>query len=211
MSARAAALLLFGLLQAMSGCPSSPPPVSLGPSGTRFTARDYDSVRDRWTRSGRIIKQLDTSLHADATFLSHDLGAAQAAKLGELFHLAAEERDKLARGFEERARTSHTFFLGAATTEYRWNDFERKESVWRLALVSGDGEQVSPTEIKAEREITATTTELYPYLREFYRAYTVRFPLLLPDGRPLVRSGTRKLSLVMAGALGQAELVWNLR
>jgi hypothetical protein len=206
-----AALLSLTALLIGAGCPPAPPAVSLAPAARRYTARDYDGLRDRWTRSGRIIKQLDTSLHVHATFLSHELGVAQAAKLAALFHLSREEQAKLERGFEERARTSHAFFLGTATADYRWNDFERKDSVWQLRLVGGEGEQVAPIEIKAERDVSATVTELYPYVEDFYRVYTVRFPLLLPDGRPLVRSGTEELTLVLAGALGKAELVWRLR
>ena len=62
-----------------------------------------------------------------------------------------------------------------------------------------------------EREITPIIVDLFPYVGRFHRVYRVRFPKTLPDGRPLRRSETRRLSIRCAGPLGRAELVWQIR
>ena len=67
-----------------------------------------------------------------------------------------------------------------------------------------------PSRIQAERRVTATVVELFPYVTEFFRTYTLRFPLTLPDGRPLLRGGEEQLTLLFTGPLGRAELVWRL-
>ena len=204
------ALLGLPLALSLAGCGERFPPGSLAPPPARHSASDYREVRQRWTRSARIIKTLDTTLHVFATLFSLDFASAYLAKRTEVFRLGDAERDALGRELADAADRFYSFFVSAATDDFQWNDFARKESVWHLLLRNDRGEQVSPLEIHADK-ITPTATELFPYVGPFHRVYRVRFPAKLPDGRPLARGDTQSLSLVFTGPLGQADLKWRLR
>jgi len=186
--------------------------VSLAPPARPHPAGAYDEVRDRWTRSDRIIvvKSLDTTLQVYGTFFSLDFISAVVARRAQLFQLPERDRGALEAGLRAEVSKGHLFLISAAASDWSWNDLERRDSVWRIALLNDRGEQVSALEIKAEK-ITATTLELFPYVNSFHRVYTLRFPLALPDGRPLVREDAREVVLLFAGPLGQARLRWRLR
>jgi hypothetical protein len=206
----ALAFLAAGYAALAPGCALHGPAVSLAPPVERFAATDYDRVRGRWTRGEGVIKGLDTTLQVNATMLAPELIAAQVPFQAHLFKLSAEEREKLRATLEHDWSSSFPFFVAAATSHWRWNDFERKQSVWHIALVNSSGEEVAPSSVVAFSEITPTITSLYPYTGLFARAYVLRFPKQLPDGRPLAPPGTHRLTLRFAGPLGIAELVWKL-
>lgn len=203
-------VVVLPALLLLAGCGESTPPVSLAPPAVKVKASDYDAVRDRWTRSSRIIKKLDTTLRVHATLFSPEVNAAYVARRAEMFKLPPTDRDNLARELERQWTESFVFLVSAATIDSNWNDFDRKRSVWRVSLASDHGDQVAASRIRGET-IDATLKELFPFIERFHRAYTVRFPKLLPDGAPLVDSNTRELRLRFAGPLGQTDLVWRLR
>jgi hypothetical protein len=205
---RSAVLLL---LLALSGCSSRIPRVSLAPPTKSYAATDYTKVRVRWTRDEHLLKDLDTTLQVNATLWSPDFAAAYVARSALLFKLSGSEEKALAHRFEEEWKAGTTFIVASATADYRWNDFEKKESIWHIALVNDAGELVRPQKITVEKEITATLVDFFPYIGSFYRVYRVHFPKSLPDGRPLAAPGTRQLILRFSGVLGTADLVWQLR
>jgi hypothetical protein len=171
----------------------------------------YEKARERWTRDVRITKALDTSLNVWATLFTPEFTSAYIKRRAEMFKLTGAEQAALERQVRDDAGNSYYFFVAAASHEYTWLDFERPNSVWRIALLNGKGEEVAASRIQIERRVTATEVELFPYVTEFYRTYTVRFPLTLPDGRPLLRGGgEEELTLRFAGPLGHAELRWRL-
>jgi hypothetical protein len=199
--------LLLGLV----ACSGGGAVVSLEPPRVDYTHKDYERVRERWTRRALILKALDTTLQVHATFYSADFAAAFVAENAHLFKLPAAERANLARKMEEERNKTHTFFISAETSDYRWNDFDRSESIWRIALLNDRGEQVSTVDIKRPRDITATLMELFPFIGGFSRVYTIRFPSRLPDGRPLLGADANKAILRFSGPLGCGELSWHLR
>jgi hypothetical protein len=170
----------------------------------------YDGVREHWTRSERLLKELDMPLHVHATLFSPQFAAAYLKKRAQIFRLTASEQLAEERQLRDQAGSGYYFFVSATSHERNWIDFERPNSVWRIALLNDKGEQVAPSKIQLER-INATVNELFPYVTEFARVYTIRFPLALPDGRPLVRSGDERLVLLFTGPLGHAELTWRSR
>jgi hypothetical protein len=210
-----AARVLFGV--ALFGpalcCCSGSQVVSFAPPREPLRAEDYERVRDRWTRSGQIVlaKTLDTTLHVDATLYAPEFVGAYVAKNAQLFRLSSQDRAQLERRLDDETARGYVFFVGASTSDSRWNDFERKPSVWHIALVNDQQEQVTPAELKPEREITPTIMELFPYVGDFYRAYTLRFPKQASGGWPLLRSETQRLALRFSGPLGQMDLEWRLR
>jgi hypothetical protein len=196
------------------GCSSGSRVVSFAPPPEAVSAKDYEKVRDRWTRSGKIFqpKTLDTTLRVHATLYGPEFVSAYVAMSTKLFRLPPHEQVLLKRRLDDETARGHIFFIGASTSDVRWNDFERKPSVWQIVLVNDQQDQVTPDEVRPERELTPTITELFPYVDDFYRAYTIRFPKQpAAGGRPLLRGETERLTLRFSGALGQADLEWRLR
>jgi len=205
--------LALAAVMALAGCGGGSPVVSLKPPEKRARADDYDDQLQRWTRNEKIInlERLDTPLRVFATFFAPEFADAHVARLEDLFKISGRERDEKLRGFAKAFKEHFTFVVFAATTDRKWNDLHKKNSVWRLALVNDMQQQVAPSDVKRELTITETTRSLYPHVEPFYQMYTMRFPRVQEDGRPLVSSSTRALTLRFAGPLGKTELVWRLR
>ncbi|MCA9665682.1 MAG: hypothetical protein KC503_08840 [Myxococcales bacterium] len=203
--------LALSAAAAAYGCAAPNPIVSLAPPAKAPVSDSYPDQLRRWTRFGRIIKQLDTPLKVHATLFAPEFASAYVSRYSDLFKLPPAKRAKLAEEQRKSWETSFPLVFAAATHDWTWNDFDRKDSVWRVALVNDGGAQVSPQTIKRVRRQTATTKSFFPYVAEFYEVYEVRFPRALPDGRALVDGDTKSLLLRFAGPLGQTELTWKLR
>lgn len=204
-------LALPALLAALSACSGAPEPVSLGPARQRFTHEDYEKQRERWTRNGKIIRQLDTTLRVHATCFAPEFTAAYVAHQAHVFKLSGEKRAELAKQLQSRWEQVYVFFVAAATMDYDWNDFDSKRSVWNVSLVNDKDEQVAPQKITSESKNNANIVNSFPFVGRFHRVYWFHFPKSLSDGRPLVRGSTKRLSLRFAGPLGHATLSWQLR
>ena len=198
---------------ALAGCGGGTPTVSLKPPAKHLRADDYDGQLSRWTRNEKIINlvRLDTPLRVHATLFSPEFVDAYVARHEDLFKISGRERDAMLRGYAQAFKEYFTLVVFAATTDRKWNDLHKKDSVWRVALVNDMRQQVAPIMVKRHLTITETTRVLFPQVEPFYQMYTLRFPRLQEDGRPLVSAGTRSLTLRFAGPLGKTELVWRLR
>ena len=174
-------------------------------------AKAYPDQLERWTRHARIIRELDTSLRVHATLLAPAFRSAYVARYAELFKLPTAERSQLAQRLREEWRESYAFVVVVSTHDYEWNDFDQKDSIWRVSLFNNDEQEVKPSSVRRERRPTVTDKTLFPHLEEFYQLYRFRFPRLRADGRPLVDSETEQLTLRFAGPLGHADLVWRLK
>ena len=186
--------------------------ISAAAANKKLTHDDYDSYLARWTRSERVIllTELATSLRVHATMMAPEFAVAYAARRAHVFKLPPGEERALRERLLAQWGQHYVFHVAAAARDYKWNDFEREQSVWRVALVAGERE-VEPAKVQAERAVTPTTRDLFPFVGAFHRAYWFRFPRELPDGTSLVGPDTRQLVLRFAGALGQADLTWQLR
>ena len=210
-----ASLFLFVslLLLGASGCTTRSPVVNLSPTSHKYGQKAYQRVFSHWTRNSKIIKleRLDTTIRVHATCLAPDFTAAYVARYEHLFKLPGRERMRIAREMNEAWDKTYSFAVAAATTDFRWNDFDKKRSIWRVALINDMQQQVAPVEVTAEKVITATIREMFPYVGDFYRFYRIRFPRKLSDGTPLIRKDSRYMALRFAGPLGHTELVWRLK
>ncbi len=203
--------ILLWAVVGLVACTGQAERVSLAsPRASRYQAKDYSRLLWRWTRSGRVVKQLDTALKVKATFFAPDYRAAYLARYAQMFKLPQQKRAALAAELAKSWGERYTFVFGAATHDFKWNDFHRKHSIWRVALVNDRGEQVDAQSLERVRR-SPTWDVFYPYLEPFYQLYRVRFPRQLADGRPLFPAGTRKVILRFAGPLGSTDLLWQLK
>jgi hypothetical protein len=204
---------LLALAVLAVGCTPQSHVVKLGPTQVKYGQGAYNRVLINWTRSTKIIKleRLDTTIRVHSTCLAPDFIAAYVARYEHLFKLPRRERNRISAEMNNTWKEAYSFTVAAATTDFRWNDFDKKRSIWRVALINDLQQQVAPLEVKADKVINVTTREMFPYVGDFYRFYRIRFPKKLSDGTPLVRKDTRYIALRFAGPLGKTELVWRLR
>ena len=104
---------------------------------------------------------------------------------------------------EERARLTDAteFFFAVHANDYRFDDFDRPNTMWRMVLVVGD-EELAPISVERLGRSNTEMRSYYSYLESFWVGYRVRFP-----ARPLVPGKAFRLKL--ASALGQAELPYT--
>lgn len=175
-----------------------------------YQAKDYYQVQERWTRAGSLYRELASVYFLFATLKSWDFRQAYMARYARHFALTqAEQAAHLARQREAHA-SAYELFVSLAMNQTKWNDLERHDSLWHLTLLNEKGEEVHPMKVVHVRKSTPEIFEFYPFHTAFAKAYRVRFPKTLPDGRPLLGAG-RKLVLRLAGAPGKADLVWESR
>lgn len=196
------------LLGGLSGCPRKPT-VDLGLPRRAFKASDYAEVLARWTRHRRVIRHFDTNLDVHATYLSRAFVSAHAARYAKDYHLTPGEKRRYVAKRLAEVSAHHEFFLGITTADSAWNDFDRKESIWRISLEDDQGTRVRPL---AVRKITVRETHrtYFPYLSRFHSAYHVIFPVRV-GGKPFITGRTRWFKLIIASPLGAAELGWHVR
>jgi hypothetical protein len=106
-----------------------------------------------------------------------------------------------------RAQTaSPTVFAIFYSPDKQSNDWNDRESIWRIALNLGLGE-VAPQKIERfDRPFNAEQRALYPYLDDYSVGYMIHFPRQQapPDYRPT------EAELIVAGAPGKMAFHWNL-
>ncbi len=199
--------LLAACALALGACKSGPPtlgdpPPKLDDSKAESAYRD---ILGRHTGTGEIYSGFSTQLFAGATYQSWPFREARVRRVAQFKGMGQEE--VAAELAKERAdwEQFHEFELGAWTRDRQFDDFDKKNSVWRIALSTGQVELL-PVEVSRVSKVNQDVRALYPYMGEFWVRYRVRFPKTSADGQPLVPPGTRELTLRLGSTLGQAEL-----
>jgi hypothetical protein len=210
-----AGVFVFGLLPLLLGalcCTGGVfQTVNFASPNRALRAADYPAVFDLWTREARIIKELDTTLRIHATCFAPEMIAAYVAKQGEVFRLPATEKQHITEKLTAQWSKGYPFLVAASTMDRDWNDFENKDSVWRITLLNDRHQEVLPSSITVERKANATLMEFFPYIGPFHRVYHFLFPKTLPQGSPLIRATTKYFVLRITGPLGHAELIWHIQ
>lgn len=187
------------------GC-ATPKPVSLN-SNQEIRAEDYDRVLEAWTRTDEIYNRLYSVMFVHATFHSPEFRRAFLVRHPDVYGLGSEEASRLLLTRPE-GELQHEFFVSASTSTSKWNDLAADNSIWQVTLQGDDRE---PVDAKIERiKTTANMRVIYPYITDYARTYAVHVPLVGPTGEPVVTKDTRRLTLRIASALGEARLVWEL-
>jgi hypothetical protein len=133
------------------------------------------------------------------------------AQAKQISGMRAELPDEAARTREKlhRDTATPTVFAILYTPDKGANDWEAKDSVWRIAINLGLG-QVEPQRIeRIERPFNAELRALYPYLDDYSVAYVIHFPSQeAPAG---LHFSPTELNMIVAGALGKMEFKWDLQ
>jgi hypothetical protein len=201
-------------LAAVSGCPK-PQPVSLTQSPRTYTERDYDAKLDQWTRGSHLVvlQGADARLAVDATFLSADFRSAYVARYAHDATLSPGERQQTLSAAMDRSREDHEFYVALETQSLRWGDLTRALSAWHVRLLDDRGNEVQPVRIEAERRITAADREYFPYTTPWRQVFRIHFPrraVINGVDTEILGPGTRYFILRFGGALGTADLRWDV-
>lgn len=162
----------------------------------------------KWTRKTALYSGLETRAFCRVVYLSYDMIEAQARQISEM---RAELPDEAERTRERlhRETATPTLFAVLFTPDKGANDWDAKDSIWRLAINLGYG-QVEPQRIeRLERPFNAELRALYPYLDDYSIAYVIHFPTQeAPAGLHFTPT---ELTLIAAGAPGKMEFKWDLQ
>jgi hypothetical protein len=209
----------LALCAALAGCGhASTGPAPLGAPWPEHAA-SYDDAYHRWTRSDEDRTELIQTLSVSATLFAPEFRAAYLRERARRLGIPADEEARLAADERRAADETWEVELLVATAKPEWNDLRKwgKEkpdgrvgSMWRLSLVGDGGRSVGPVSVKEDRRHREDVAYYFPELRQFYQAYSVRFPKTASDGQPLLATGgSGKLALIVGGSQGHVELVWT--
>lgn len=182
------------------------PPPQLGDPAPRAeddrAEEAYQDLLARYSQHVEIYSGLvageDTRLFAAATFQSPPFREARIRRWGAFRAEPAAQVEKEIADEKAEADKFDDFFMGVQVVDYRYDDFDRHNSIWRIALV-GDGTEVTPVLIERKGRATLDVRAMYPYMGEFWSGYHIRFPKLT-QGRG------EHLTLRVASALGRMEM-----
>lgn len=165
--------------------------------------REYQELLEYSTRSRAVYDQLDTKVFFQVTWQSPQFAAARVRREAQFKGMPQSEHAQQWLTEENRLADATEFLLAVHANDYRFDDFDKPQSMWRMVLVS-QGEEILPVSVV---RLGRTTTELrayYSHLESFWVAYRVRFP-------HRDWSAGAGPSLKIASPLGQAEFSFSAR
>lgn len=213
MSLRAAkGTLLLGILAAilLSACGARPISLSGGPRA--FTANDYESIYDAWTREidEFAFGRLSSVLHATVTMQSKEFRWAYVVRYAADYSLSTETRTEMLSASLADADANHRFFLTFVGQNFRESDLTSDRSAWRVMLVDGAGRTTAPTAIERIGQPSAAERTYFPSVSPQRHAFRLVFPIVDANGLPVIPEDAREVRMRFAGPGGNVDLVWTL-
>lgn len=161
---------------------------------------EYDAALKRWSGSQKVYEQLETRLIVSSTWKSGAFRDAWTNEYARRYLLSDAERDELKRREHADAESYHEFFFAAYTPEARWNDFSKRESIWKIRLYDDAGNSVEPLVVTKVKNDDPKLKAFYPYFTMWTKGYTVKFPKTGLSG------DSKNLKIQFASAFGAAEI-----
>lgn len=167
----------------------------------------YGAVTRKWTRSTSLSASYQQVLSVDATLLSPEWRAAQAARDAELRGLGPAARQELFDKARQQAETGPwELELLVTTWDRRENDLHRgKRATWKVALLDEQGNEIQPIEIVKDRRPRYMVQADFEHHGDFAEPYLVRFP----RDKQVMGPGVRAVRLRLASVRGAVELSWR--
>jgi hypothetical protein len=207
-SARITALLALTAMSAMllASCAQNAKPVRFSDSWPD-KVNSYESTANSWTRRGLLrasfADQGSQLVELYATFLSTEWRAAYVERQAKLRKLSANSRKSLEANQQKIAAEGYVVELLVTTYHPSHNDLHRDGSIWRLALVDGEGNETLAAKIEKDRRPRELIAAEFKHFGDFAEAYRVTFP-----HSPQLLHG-KVFALRMGSALGSVEVNWK--
>ncbi|MBI5810639.1 MAG: hypothetical protein HZB21_05580 [Deltaproteobacteria bacterium] len=155
---------------------------------------------------------MEARLYISATYKDLSFRGAYVERYSGSYQLDPDYAKVLMERESIEAGQYNEFFFSAYTPEERWNDFDRKDSVWHMYLEDDTGVRLIPISIKRIDTGDPLIREFFPYLDLWGRGYVVKFPKYGASGTgPMPGKETKFMKLVVTGILGRGELEWRLK
>ncbi len=211
MKGRTIIVLLCFTAVMVHGCNVFKPSANVRQSGVSEPESTYQAAFRSWTREGRIYDGLDVKLISAATYLSPKFRKAFAVEYAKIYKLTELEKNKFITDQENAGSGYEDFIFAAYVPEKEWDDFYKKNSIWKIFITRDNIKQIKPIEIRKLDKRDAKTGYFYPYVTPWKSIYRLRFPkLLAEDEKKTPRDETDSLKLVLTSVLGSTEIIWNL-
>jgi hypothetical protein len=202
-------LVAFGLCQ---GCQIASSVKQIEASSDPYQGSNYKAVVMKWTSEASIYRGLALELMSSATFKSPEFREAYANEYARTYKLSREEKEKLIKDQKEASLIYNDFIMAAYVPDKKWNDFNKKDSIWKIHLNAGNGKKIKPLEIRKIKKIDAVLTHFFPYITTWESIYLVRFPVKLPGtNKNIIDDTCSNIKIVITSVLGTTEMVWNLK
>ena len=188
-------LLLCGCAtQRIPHVPGDPPPAV----DDGAAERAYQDTLDRWTRSQSVYDNLDTKLFVRATYQSAPFAEARVRREGVFKAWPEPMLQEKLHAEQQRLEGVTEFFLAVHANDYRFEDFDKANSLWRMVLKVG-GQEIAPVEVKRLGRTNTEMRSTYSYMESFWVGYRVQFP------KQALTPG-QGFELMLASALGKVDL-----
>ena len=192
------------------GCRAFEPIERLKKSYDPYNGGQYKAALMDWSKEARIYRGLDLELIATATFKSSRFRDAYSNEYARTYKLTGAEKTKLLKDQKNAALAYNDFLFAAYVPDKKFNDFNKKNSIWKIYLTVEKGVLINPLEIRKIKKVDAVTTHFFPYITPWKLVYLVRFPATSPAaGKAVVDGGAEKIKLIITSVLGSAEMVWG--
>ena len=205
-----ATIILFWAVGVMAGCALNAATPSAPTAQREESGSTYRAVFDHWTREGRIYDGLDVKLISAATYLSDAFRLAFATEYALRYRMTDLEKEKLIQDQKDAAAAYEDFIFAAYVPEKAWDDFDKKNSIWKIFITTDRGNQIKPIEIRKLDKRDAKTAYFYAYVTPWKSIYRLRFPkLTAADYSGTAGAGFDSFKLVVTSVLGSAEMAWR--
>lgn len=147
-------------------------------------------------KKGSIYDGFQSRAFFKVIYKSNELRKNLVEAIAEMESLTVEEKAALQRKEMEEESKFFDFCVVLSTTDFKTNDLNMKNSIWRVFIEDSDGRRLYPLEIK-EIKADQKIKILYPGVSRFGKFYHIRFEKI--NGAQLNGS-----SLVFTSVLGKA-------
>jgi hypothetical protein len=172
-------------------------------SDTEYTSIDYRMTLDRWTRKGSIHKGLGTELLITATYKAEEFRRAFAKEYGRLYMQTPQENQKVIDDQVRAGKDYDDFIVAIYTPEREWDDFEQRDSLWKVYLIREGGLRLEPLEIRKVKKDRTLSESFYPFVSPWSTVYSFRFKKKDQHQAP------QSLELILTSPSGFVMLKWD--
>ena len=163
---------------------------------------EWAARRNQATRRASLYDRFEHRATVTVTYLSPEVRMARARRLGEWLGWTQQELDRHLADEAAEAGRYEDFVIAFYTSDRHANDLDATQSVWRVALDVGGGQEFVTHDVTA-LESNTTLVHLYPYVGVFDVVYRVRFNR--QSGAPL---SERTFTLELGSAMGKMEIAF---
>jgi len=164
------------------------------------------------THEARVYSGIEERLSVIATYRGASFKEAYSDYYATSFGLTDEEKARLHEKDRADIARYNEFLLSVHTSEPRLNNFDAKDSPWKIYLIDSSGGKISPLSVKRVERGDALRGAFFPYIDLWSTAYVLRFPAYIGDGKtPFPARDATFIKLSIRSVLGMVELKWPLK